>query len=231
MSTALTIPQGATVLTLETPTLLQVIQIANSVITPYLEASENYDNFDNLQKWSIDLLKPRKLSEPYPWPETYGLERHFLSEINKIHKIVKTSYFSANKYDLSVIGNNAHPLDLIAKKIMKNNLIQSDIHNAKTELEIAENNLNANIQYVNLIPPDYRFPLALDEMYSYLLNGRAESWKEAVNLFEETLHRWKLEQDSEEALLLQAQTAALAGRAASGAGAAALFSGIRLFMR
>jgi len=162
MSTALTIPQGATVLTLETPTLLQVIQIANSVITPYLEATENYDNFDNLQKWSIDVLKPRKLSEPYPWPETYGLEHNFLSEINKIHKIVKTSYFSANKYDLSVIGNNTHPLGLIAKKIVKNNLIQPDIDEAKGDLDIAEEALNAKTEYVHPIPPKYRTPLALD---------------------------------------------------------------------
>jgi hypothetical protein len=91
--------------------------------------------------------------------------------------------------------------------------------------------LNANSQYVNLISPNYRYPLALNELYSYLLNGRAESWKEAVNLYEEQLHRWKLEQNSEEALFLQVQTAALAGRAASSAGTAALFSGLNFFLK
>ena len=91
--------------------------------------------------------------------------------------------------------------------------------------------LNVKIQYVNLIPPNYRYPLALDEIYSYLANLRAENWKEAVNLYEEQLHRWQMEVNSEEALLLQAQAAALAGKASSRAGTAALFSSLSFFFK
>ena len=115
--------------------------------------------------------------------------------------------------------------------VAKNNSVQPDIDDAKAELEIAEKNLYANIQYVTLIPENYRYPLALDEIYSYLANHRAGSWTEAVNLYEEQLHRWKLEANSEEALLLQAQTAVLAGRAASSAGTAAVFSGLSFFFK
>jgi len=194
-----------------------------------LEAAEAYSNLVNFQQYCLAYREGDKklIIKKYPTLAEYGLDIDFLNEYNQI----KRYKFSGM---LAEFGDERQSGALIAfftKYLIKNNIVQPDIDEAKGDLDIAEEILNAKIEYVNLIPPDYRFPLALNEMYSYLLNGRAESWKEAINLFEETLHRWKLEQDSEEAMLLQAQTAALAGRAASSAGAAALFSELRLFFR
>ena len=220
-------PQG--IAALDMPTLLETIRIANSVIKAYLEISEHYENLDNFQQWGLVAYEAMKgvkywLGHKVPSLEEYGLDVDFLNEYNQSKKVWRDA-----RIQITVIEGAAS--ELFAKKIAKENLLQADIGQAKAELEVAENNLNANIEYVNLIPENYRYPFALDEIYSYLADHRAESWKEAVNLYEEQLHRWKLEENSEEALLLQAQTAALAGRAASSAGTAALFSGLNFFFK
>ena len=88
----------------------------------------------------------------------------------------------------------------------------------------------ANDAVLQLIPPKYRYPLALKEMSSSVTNMLADSWKECAKLYEEQLHRWTLEKNSAEALILAAQTNALAASAAKSAKAAAIFSGIDLFL-
>jgi len=229
MSTALSIPQGATVLTLGTPMLLQLIQIANSVITPYAEAMEKHGHLVQLQQWCKDNVQEHsgfKAKYNTPELEEYGWDADELTEYNKNAKISKGLFGST----INMNGNYTEQLGF-AKRALKSTWLQSEIDRAKNELEIVEKSVNSNIQYVNLIPPNYRYPLALNEIYSYLANLRAENWKEAVNLYEEQLHRWQMEQNSEEALLLQAQAAALAGKASSRAGTAALFSGLSFFFK
>ena len=225
--TVISTPQGITAL--DRPTLLETIQIANSVITPYMEALENQDKLVNLQEWCLVSYKKAKkwLFNPKKIPtlEEYSLDLDFVNEYNAKRK---HTYFGKpfviNEKDIVL-------LQTFIQLMIKHDDFRIPIEEAKAELETAENNLNANIGCVNLIPENYRYPFALDEIYSYLVNHRAESWKEAVNLYEEQLHRWKLEENSEEALLLQAQTAALAGKAASSAGTAALFSGLSFFFK
>ena len=229
MSTELSIPQGATVLTLETQTLLQVIQIANSVISPYAETLKRYEKYVQLQQWCADNIQEHsgfKAKYNTPELEDYGWDADELTEYNKVKQVYKGLLGSTINMD----GNYTNQLGF-AKRALKNNSIQPDIVEAKSKLEIAENNLNANIQYVNIIPENYRYPLALDTIGAFLSSFRAENWKEAVNLFEEQLHRWQMEANSEEALLLQAQTAILAGKASSRAGTAALFSGLSFFFK
>ncbi|MCL2445323.1 MAG: hypothetical protein FWD06_00945 [Oscillospiraceae bacterium] len=227
MSTALSIPQAASVLTLDTPTLLEVIQTANSVITPYLEASES-DFVDALQmqykaipanQYLYQLIKREEISDVCEFRNFYELNACFdISE--------------KQKKDINRILNGKIPLSLTSLKLRElfeeKGVLQRYMDYKRKPFEDA---LIAKMEYVNLIPPNYRYPLALNEIYSYLVNFRAESWKEAVNLYEEQLHRWQLEANSEEALLLQAQTAALAGKAASSAGTAALFSGLSFFFK
>lgn len=45
-----------------------------------------------------------------------------------------------------------------------------------------------------VVPQDYIAPMFVRAAYGYLVNGRADSMKEAVNLFEEEQHRWRMEQ-------------------------------------
>lgn len=48
-----------------------------------------------------------------------------------------------------------------------------------------------------IVPQDYISPLFVKTVYSYLVNGRADSMKEAINLFEEEQHRWRMEESQQ----------------------------------
>lgn len=50
----------------------------------------------------------------------------------------------------------------------------------------------------SVIPQDYIAPIFVRTAYGYLVNGRADSMKEAVNLFEEEQHRWRMEQGQQQ---------------------------------
>ena len=90
---------------------------------------------------------------------------------------------------------------------------------------VSEYENNAVLQ---LIPPKYRYPLALKTMHDYVANMVADSWKECAQLFDAQLDRWIQQQQGEEALILQMQTNALVASAARSARAAAIFSGLNL---
>ena len=217
-------PQGATIATLDRPALLETIQIANSVITPYTSVMENYNTLANFDQYCLDVCsKTQGIKQLFP-PKLPTLAEYGV-DIDRINEL------SVKNGGARIENETATRMVQVAHYVVKKKEVQALADKEKASLDIAERNLNANIQYVNLIPPNYRYPLALNEIYSYLVNLRAESWKEAVNLYEEQLHRWQLEANSEEALVLQAQTAALAGRAASSAGTAALFSGLSFFFK
>lgn len=46
----------------------------------------------------------------------------------------------------------------------------------------------------SIVPENYASPLFIQMAYGYLTNGRADSMKEAINLFEEEQHRNRMEQ-------------------------------------
>jgi hypothetical protein len=84
---------------------------------------------------------------------------------------------------------------------------------------------------IMLIPPDYRYPLALETMLGFVKNLRASTWKECADKYEEQLHRWKMESNSDENLRLQREIRGLTKRAADSATAAAIFSGLNLLLK
>ena len=47
---------------------------------------------------------------------------------------------------------------------------------------------------LTVIPPDYQYPLAIEYIYSCIRNQRAASMGEAINLYEDQLHKWRMEQ-------------------------------------
>lgn len=68
-----------------------------------------------------------------------------------------------------------------------NNEVLSRINNEKREI------IRKYSFVVNIIPPDYRDTTACGFIVSALINKRADNIKEAINLYEETLHRMRLE--------------------------------------
>ena len=96
------------------------------------------------------------------------------------------------------------------------------VNNAATEMENSA---------AMLIPPDYRYPLAIETMLRFVKNLRASTWKECADLYEEQLHRWQMEANSAENLRLQREIRNLTGSAANNAKAAAIFSGLNLLLK
>ena len=76
------------------------------------------------------------------------------------------------------------------------------------------------------VPARYRYPLALATMCDLLLSGRANSWVECADKYEEQYHRWTMEVYGRESLMVQQQIHQATSTAAAFAGAAAIFSGI-----
>ena len=96
----------------------------------------------------------------------------------------------------------------------------------KKQDEILAQTITHVANKILLIPEEYRYSFALDTMQSYLKNFRADNWRDCMNLYEEAKHRWLLEQNSSEGLLLQRQMAQSSERAASSAEAAAFFGAV-----
>lgn len=53
---------------------------------------------------------------------------------------------------------------------------------------------------IQIIPVDYRYSMAVEYIYSCLLNQRAATIGEAINLYEDQIHKWKMEQMQEQIL-------------------------------
>ena len=73
---------------------------------------------------------------------------------------------------------------------------------------------------VHIIPKDYRSSFALDNMAKYLEYGKADTWRECMELWDEQLFRWKVEENT-------AAAAEYSSAAARAAKAAAFFSATR----
>lgn len=73
---------------------------------------------------------------------------------------------------------------------------------------ILENNSTA----LMIIPSDYWYPLATNYIYKVIQTGRATTINQALQMFDEQLHRWKVEEANAEIVnQQQAQTNALKG--------------------
>jgi len=76
------------------------------------------------------------------------------------------------------------------------------------------------------IPEDYVNSLALETMLRFIANGRADTWKVCVDMFEEQKHRWLLENNSAESLALQQRQLWETERTRINSEATAVFTGI-----
>lgn len=93
----------------------------------------------------------------------------------------------------------------VSKMNANKEAIQKDIYamrNRQDELYMSVSNV------LEKVPQDYRYYIAVNYIVDCLQKGRADSMKEAINLYEEQLHRWKLENAAMEAVVLQQQQAA-----------------------
>lgn len=74
-------------------------------------------------------------------------------------------------------------------------------YDAMTNLGIERDNFANSTQYLlDFVPMEYRDDLAIAYMELVVKTGRAETLKEAMNLYEEQLHRWRLEKQGQQLL-------------------------------
>ena len=72
--------------------------------------------------------------------------------------------------------------------------------------------LEDNISELSVIPNDYWYPLATNYLLKVVQTGRAETVNQALQMFDEQLHRWKVEEANASIVAQQqAQTEALKG--------------------
>ena len=81
-------------------------------------------------------------------------------------------------------------------------LLTAEIENLKVDLDKAL--AKRSYEYF-LIPPGYRYSLALITMAGFINNLRASNWQGCVDRFEEQKHRWMMEKNSVEMNELQRQ--------------------------
>lgn len=90
--------------------------------------------------------------------------------------------------------------------------VKSEYETAANEEQKGTDILNANADALSVMPSDYWYPLATDYVLKMIRSGRADSVNEALLMFDEQLHRWRMEDSSASILAQQqAQTDALRG--------------------
>lgn len=106
----------------------------------------------------------------------------------------------------------------------KKRKLSQKIEKAQLQFDKEMTDLINNCTAYIYIPGDYRFLTAILYMKKLVENGRASSWKECADLWEEQVHRWTMERNTAEAT-------EYARGAAQGAKAAAVFSSLNFFFR
>lgn len=89
----------------------------------------------------------------------------------------------------------------------KYDILIKDMLNEVASKEATGKEIAGECVILPLLPSDYRSSLALGAMIKSLSTGQAEDWKEASLRCDEQMHRWLLEQNSNEALELQKYSA------------------------
>ena len=118
---------------------------------------------------------------------------------------------------------------------------RSALQKSKERMETAKKNLaavNRNLydiastikNDITILPPDYQYSMAAEYIYSCLRNQRANTIGEAVNLYEDQLHKWRVENSLQQLTQIQKEQAASSRyiKATSGIAAAASVAGLFL---
>ena len=115
---------------------------------------------------------------------------------------------------------NAHSEELVEKS----DVVLAQARQVNIALTACERSLA-----LNSVPPAYRYTYAMEQMARLVQNLLADSWKECAVLYEDHMHKLRMEAHAEETQRLAELSAFYAKQAKSSAGAAALFSGLNFF--
>ena len=102
--------------------------------------------------------------------------------------------------------------------VIKNHAIKSKAGQKLPGLYTERDDNKAKLQQViaihkndfKMFPKEYIYPIALEYFINVITSGRADTMKEAMNLYEDQVHKWKMENLAESALLAQQESNAIA---------------------
>lgn len=107
------------------------------------------------------------------------------------------AYFGLKKANELYLNTKKDEIRLYEEEIAKEKLEQEECMNQ------ANSCIWMNDQLLSNVPNEYLGTLPIGEMRKYLLHQRANTLPEAINLYEEQLHRWKLEEQND--MILESQ--------------------------
>ena len=184
-----------------------IFSIGFETINNYVEASSELDKTQNL----VDYFSYRAKKSAF-WIEVTPDELAKFNLNMTVDELVKEMLKHIGGLSRKDISggrlNNRH-----AKKL--SDVYIQEVENLKPEYSKAEKALLENEKIIMLIPPDYRYPLALSTMYGLVKNFRATTWKECADLYEEQYHRWVMEENSKESVRIQSEIRNLTGQMAT----------------
>ncbi|GHT56577.1 hypothetical protein FACS189446_8720 [Bacteroidia bacterium] len=108
------------------------------------------------------------------------------------------------------------PLAILAISIFKYRKskslkIESGYEYAKAvQLDTEAQEKLGNTEFLPLLPKVYCYTLAAETMVEIIGNGRAKTWQELADRYEEQYYRWQLQEDSRKMLELQIRQAEIA---------------------
>ena len=122
-------------------------------------------------------------------------------------------YIPSRNFFMGLIGFVGTPIVMI---LVKKASAKSKVEELKKGIQAEEEAIKAiyaeKSDIIGYVPEEYFFPMATEYILRMVQTKRAETLNEALGMFDQYYHRWKLEQASEAALREQeAQTAALKG--------------------
>lgn len=107
------------------------------------------------------------------------------------------AYFGLKKANELYLNTKKDEIRLYEEEIAKEKQKQEEYMNQ------ANSCIWMNDQLLSNVPNEYLGTLPIGEMRKYLLHQRANTLPEAINLYEEQLHRWKLEEQND--MILESQ--------------------------
>lgn len=166
-------------------------------IMPVMDKVDQYNQkLDDIWQ-SITILKSQ-INESYSPRKHTSLPVKIVIFISAF--IIKASWFYTILWVIILVGYIVFSKQRFERKKKP---VRQELGRKEQEYEQLEQEMLAELaphwqKIQAVIPQDYIAPMFVRTAYGYLVNGRADTMKEAVNLFEEEQHRWRMEQGQQQ---------------------------------
>lgn len=181
----------------------QELMIRLKELLPVMDMVEQYnEKLDGIwrEKESLksQINETFRFKDNMSWPVKTGVTILCLLYWTISSKIVATLYVGAIVALVLWLRIRVKSMFEQNKESLRQELARVEQIYEQTDQEMIENFAPYWQKMQEVIPKDYMAPIFVKTVYTYLENGRADTMKEAINLFEEEQHRWRMEQNQQQ---------------------------------